>query len=199
MWMILPSLSRYNLHFRFCCVLLLLLLLLFHSLGVFTPVLDGALSLCSEWRQVFSGLLSILADFNNTMVWLVFLLFPGLPVFFQSFSDCSKSVNCNWYQHHPHVWQLFYFQARTNIYWFSQLGQQNILIASLQRNKTSPTSFLWPSQLGLQNTLTVSLQRSKTPRTSVLHTTLNNLVRLQQYWSLRKSGVPLHCHHSRDL
>ena len=34
----------------------------------------------------------------------------------------------------------------------------------------------FPSQLGLQNTLTASLQRDKTPLTSVLDMTLNNLM-----------------------
>ena len=44
----------------------------------------------------------------------------------------------------------------------------NILIAYLQRGKTSPTSLLLPSQERLQNTLPASLQRGKTPSMNVL-------------------------------
>ena len=41
---------------------------------------------------------------------------------------------------------------------------QNTLTATLQRDKTSPTSVLWPSQMELQNTQTAYLQRLRLPQ-----------------------------------
>ena len=83
--------------------------------------------------QVSKTLLSILTVLNNAIVWMVstrpptsktsspfinplvigqsqsVLLFPIHPVLCQSFDDCTKSTNYNWYNCHLHVPQFFQF------------------------------------------------------------------------------------------
>ena len=56
----------------------------------------------------------------------------------------------------------------------------------------------WLSWLELHNTPTASLQKGRTSLTSFLDMTLNNLMlMLQWYWSFGECRVPLHCNRSQ--
>ena len=61
----------------------------------------------SKSLQVSRTLLSILANLNNAVVWMVLILsliFNSFSLFFQTFGDHSKCPNYNWYHclpHHP--------------------------------------------------------------------------------------------------
>ena len=61
--------------------------------------------------QITRTLLSILADLNQAVVWIVSILlrFSILLVPFQSLWDSSKCANSNWYHRHPHDQQFVFF------------------------------------------------------------------------------------------
>ena len=68
--------------------------------------------------QVSQTLLSILANLNNDVVWTVFT-HPVISKYLnQSFGDCIKSTNYNWYNRHFHIPQFFNSLAR---YWYLSL------------------------------------------------------------------------------
>ena len=54
----------------------------------FTPALADAFSLEFEWQQVFSTLLSILANLNNAVVWMVSIC----PIISKSSSPCANPL-----------------------------------------------------------------------------------------------------------
>ena len=89
------------------------ILLLFTSWEFFTSALADGLWLEFEWQQISWNLLSILADLNNTVVWIV----SNDPLIVKSFSSCTnpsvttKSTNYNWYHRHFHV-SLFFFYSQ---------------------------------------------------------------------------------------
>ena len=58
--------------------------------------------------------ITILADHNHAVVWLVsiFLRFPTLPDLFQAFVNRSKRPNYNWYPCHLHASQRFHFSSK---------------------------------------------------------------------------------------
>ena len=64
----------------------------------------------SKSPQVSRTLLSILVDFSNAVVWIVFtrpLIFKSPSPFNESFGDCTKGINSNWYNHHFNIPQIF--------------------------------------------------------------------------------------------
>ena len=69
----------------------------------------------SKSSQVSRTLLSILADLNNAVVWMVSLVLLFPQSLYQSFGDCTKCTNYNWYHRHFHV-PLFFF----NSLWWSK-------------------------------------------------------------------------------
>ena len=60
-------------------------------------------------------LLNILAHLNNAVVWMIstcpFISKSSCPLY-QSFCDCTKSTNDNWYNLHLHVPQFFQFLSK---------------------------------------------------------------------------------------
>ena len=89
-------------------------MLLFHSLRA----LAGSISLWYEWKQVSLGL----QDSSRYCNWSKLCcspnsldLSPKFQLFqssFQTFGDCSKCVNYNWYYSHLHIPQLPQFFGR---------------------------------------------------------------------------------------
>ena len=81
----------------------------FYTLRVFHSALSEGFLLKSEWQQVSRTLLSIQADLNNAVVWMVFTS----PFIYKSSKLCinplvtTKSTNHNWYHRHLHVPQFF--------------------------------------------------------------------------------------------
>ena len=72
----------------------------------------------SKSPQISRTLLSILADLNKAVVWMV----STHPLISKSFSpcvnlliDCSKSTNYNWYRCHFHVPQFFQFSSKIQV------------------------------------------------------------------------------------
>ena len=63
-------------------------------------------------------LLSILADLNNVLVWTVWTshYFHVLWSLHQSFGDCTKSTNYNWYNRHFHVLQISQFSSKFQLF-----------------------------------------------------------------------------------
>ena len=91
-----------------------LLLLLFWE--IFTPALADGFSQEFEWSkssQVYRTLLSILANLNNAVVWMVST--PSLPVLIPTLRDCTKNTNYNWYQRHFLVLQFFLFSGKVYV------------------------------------------------------------------------------------
>ena len=108
----------------------------------FTPALRGGFSLKSERQKVSSAL----QDSPQYSIWsLQSCGFDGLDSspglqfpqsLFQTFGDCSKCANHNWYHHHLHVSQLFQLtQDPCPLSWGCR-------IYPLQRGKTPLTSVL---------------------------------------------------------
>ena len=116
---------------NFTSLSLLFLLLL----SFFTPVLTDAFSLDFKWQQVWLGpgtLLSVLADLNNAVVWMV----TTRPLFFKSTSPCTKSTNYKWYHRHSHFPQFFNSLTRSRyLNLFSR--PFNFTLWSARRAKTS--------------------------------------------------------------
>ena len=75
----------------------------------FTSVLADGLSLESEWQQISSSLQdSPQYSGQSRQCCSLDSLHPSryfqvLQSFYQSFGDCTKSTNYNWYHHHHHV------------------------------------------------------------------------------------------------
>ena len=71
----------------------------------------------SKSPQVSRTLLSILADLSNAVVWIVstcLLISKFSSPLYQSFGNCTKSANYNWYHRHFHV-QVFFFQFSSKV------------------------------------------------------------------------------------
>ena len=64
----------------------------------------------SKSPQVSRTLLSILANFNDSVVWMI-SYFQVHQSLYQSFGDCTKITNQNWYNHHFHFHSLFFFSS----------------------------------------------------------------------------------------
>ena len=99
--------------------LLVFLLSLFYSWRVF-PISISRWSFTGVW--VTASLLKSPGLFPvfwliSIMVWFgqssPVLLFPSPPV--QSFGDCTKSTNYNWYNHHFHISQFFQFPSKVQV------------------------------------------------------------------------------------
>ena len=95
---------------------LLLLLLLFSSFSRQRWPMVSRWSLSdNKSPQVSRILLSILADLNNAVVWMV----PTRPLIseslYQSFGDCTKNTNYNRYNRHFHVPQFFQFPSKVQV------------------------------------------------------------------------------------
>ena len=124
----LSSFSNYSfpllLHFLFFFFFWLLLLLLFYSFEKFSHqrqlmVFHRSLS-DSKSPQVSRALLSILADLNNAVVWMVStrpFISKSSDSFINPFSDCTKSTNYNWYKRHFHIPQFLNSLARSMYYY----------------------------------------------------------------------------------
>ena len=68
----------------------------------------------SKSPQVSRTLLSILAVFNNAVVWMVSTR-PPTSKSVMPFSYFAKSTNHMWYSRHPHVLQLFQFSSKVEV------------------------------------------------------------------------------------
>ena len=62
--------------------------------------------------QVFKTFLSVLADLNNAMVWMFWILQVS---FLTPWGFRSKSTNYNWYHHHLHVSHFFHLSSKIQI------------------------------------------------------------------------------------
>ena len=65
----------------------------------------------SKSAQVSNTLLSILANLNNAIVWMV----STHPVISKSSSPCTKITNYNLYKRHFHVPQFFHFPSKVEV------------------------------------------------------------------------------------
>ena len=90
-------------------LLLLLLLLLLTPWKSLTSPLDDGLSLEIEWQQVSSSLQdsSQYSDLFHSSSY-----FQPLQSLYQSFGDCTKSTNYNWYKRHFNFPQFFFKRSR---------------------------------------------------------------------------------------
>ena len=103
----------------------------------FTPALADGFSLEFEWQQVSSSLQdsSQYPSRSQQCCSLDALhsssYFQVLKSLYESFDDCTKSTNYNWYKRHFHVPQFFQFSSKVQVFIFlsflfcSQLGQQS--------------------------------------------------------------------------
>ena len=66
----------------------------------------------SKSPQVSRTLLSILADLNNAVVWMV----STCPIIFKSFSPCTKSTDYNLCNCHFHVPRFFQFPSKVKVF-----------------------------------------------------------------------------------
>ena len=93
----------------------------------------------SKSPQVFRTLLSILNNLNNAVVWLGLpssSYFQILQSLYQSFGDCTKSTNYNWYHRNFHVPQFFQFPGNSVFFQFLICG-----LAGQQSPRFSKFSF----------------------------------------------------------
>ena len=80
-------------------IIIIIIILLFWEF--FAPAFAEGFSLESEWQQVTRTLLSILADLNNTVVWMVST--RPLISLYRSFGVCTECANYSWYHRHFHA------------------------------------------------------------------------------------------------
>ena len=95
-------------------VLLLLLLLQSFSHQRFLMVFHWSLS-HSKSAQVSRTLLSILDDLNYVLVWMVSTRPVISQSLYQSFGDCTKGTNYDWYNGHFNIPQFFQFSSKVVI------------------------------------------------------------------------------------
>ena len=65
-----------------------------------------------SFRQFSRTVLSILADLNNALLWMVSILLLNSNcsnTFSNPLGTVSQCTNCKWYHHHPHVSQFYHY------------------------------------------------------------------------------------------
>ena len=82
----------------------------------FTPALADSLQLEFEQQQVSRTLLSIPADQNNAVVWMVSSgpqISDSFSLSYQAFGDCSERTSYNWLHCHLQFPKIFSSQVRS--------------------------------------------------------------------------------------
>ena len=91
------------------------------SFEFFTSALVNGFSLEFEWQQVSSSLQDSSQYFGRSQQCYSLdslhssSYFQVLQPLYQSFGDCTKCTNYNWYHHHFHVPQFFLFPSKVKV------------------------------------------------------------------------------------
>ena len=124
--------------YSFCANLLHSLVIIFSPWEFFTSALAESFPLEFEWQQVSSSLQDF-SQYSDRSQQCCSLDSPHLSPYFQviqslyeSFGDCTKSTNNNWYNLLFHVSQFFNSLARSRLHSLSLESEWQQVISSLQ-------------------------------------------------------------------